>query len=66
MTQSDGGLSEAEKLLSQAREALDARKAAHAAATESAQKLEDERQEKTETLARLYEDWETLAEQMTE
>ena len=42
MTQSDGGLSEAEKLLSQAREALDARKAAHAAATESAQKLEDE------------------------
>ena len=42
MTQSDGGLSEAEKLLSQAREALEARKAAHAAATESAQKLEDE------------------------
>ena len=42
MTQSDGGLSEAEKLLSQAREALDARKAAHAAATESARKLEDE------------------------
>ena len=32
----------------------------------AAQKLEDERQEKTETLARLYEDWETLAEQMTE
>ena len=32
----------------------------------AAQKLEDERQEKTETLARLYEDWETLAEQMME
>ena len=32
----------------------------------AAQKLEDERQEKTETLARLYEDWEALAEQMTE
>ena len=32
----------------------------------AAQKLEDERQEKTETLAHLYEDWEALAEQMTE
>ena len=42
MTQSDGGLSEAEKLLSQAREALEARKAAHAQATARAQELEDD------------------------
>lgn len=42
MTQSDGGLSEAESLLGKAQEALDGRRAAHAAATENAQKLEDE------------------------
>lgn len=42
MTQSDGGLGEAEALLSQAQEALEERKAAHAAATEAAQHLEDE------------------------
>ncbi len=52
MTQSDGGLSEAEKLLSQAQEALENRKNAHAAATESAQKLEDEL---TEHKARIME-----------
>ena len=42
MTQSDGGLSEAEALLNQARQALEERRAAHAEATETAQKLEDE------------------------
>ncbi len=42
MTQSDGGLNEAESLLSQAREALENRRAAHGEATENAQKLEDE------------------------
>lgn len=42
MTQSDGGLGEAEALLSKAKEALDARKAAQAAAAEKADKLEDE------------------------
>ncbi len=42
MTQSDGGLSEAEALCAKAGEALAARKSAHAAVTEAAQKLEDE------------------------
>lgn len=41
MTQSDGGLSEAEALRQKAEEALEARKAAHAAATSAAQALED-------------------------
>lgn len=42
MTQSDGGMSEAEALLAQAQEALDGRRAAHAGATQRAQALEDE------------------------
>ncbi len=42
MTQSDGGMSEAEQLLAQAQASLDERRSAHAAATENAQKLEDE------------------------
>ena len=40
MNQSDGGLGEAEALLSQAREALEERRAAQAAATEAAEQLE--------------------------
>ena len=42
MNQSGGGLSEAEALLSKARDALETRRAGHADATESAQALEDE------------------------
>lgn len=42
MNQSGGGLSEAEALLSSAREALDIRRAAHAGSTAKAQALEDE------------------------
>ena len=41
MTQSDGGMDEAEKLLSDARAALESRREAHAAASERAQELED-------------------------
>ena len=41
MNQSDGGLGEAEALLARAREALEERKAGQAAATETAEKLED-------------------------
>ena len=42
MTQSDGGLSEAEKLLSEAKNALDKRRAAHQEATDKADALEEE------------------------
>ena len=42
MTKSDGGLSEAAELLENARKALDERRAAHASATEAAEKLEQE------------------------
>ncbi len=42
MTQSDGGMAEAEALLAQARSAREERKKAHAAATESAQTWEDQ------------------------
>ena len=42
MTQSDGGLSEAKNLLDQARQSLENRRAAHAQATQKAEKLEEE------------------------
>ncbi len=42
MTQSDGGLSEAQALLTKAQSALDERRAAHATATQNAEKLEEE------------------------
>lgn len=42
MTQSDGGLNEAEKLLTQAREVLESRKGAHQEAVEKADALEEE------------------------
>ena len=42
MTQSDGGLTEAEKLLSDAKAALDKRRAAHQEATDKADALEEE------------------------